>query len=141
MNRIAKVMVSGHLVGLLEEEEVAGATRFTYSVEWLSRPDAVPVSLTLPLRPESYLQKGLHPFFENLLPEGWLFDLSSKKLKISKDDAFGMLMATCGDCIGDVEIEPLGPEGDGSGLGNYGVGFIDGSGYGTSGLSSPAEET
>ena len=44
--------------------------------------------------------------FENLLPEGWLFDIASKKLKISKDDPFGMLLATCEDCVGAVEIEP-----------------------------------
>jgi serine/threonine-protein kinase HipA len=49
----------------------------------------------------------LHPFFENLLPEGWLLEVSSKTLKISKDDPFAMLLATCADCIGDVEIEPL----------------------------------
>ena len=40
--------------------------------DWLARPDAVPVSLTLPLRPEPYDSRSLHPFFENLLPEGWL---------------------------------------------------------------------
>lgn len=27
-------------------------------------------------------------------------------LKISKDDAFGLLIATCADCIGAVEILP-----------------------------------
>jgi HipA-like protein len=32
--------------------------------------------------------------------------VTSKKLKISKSDEFGLLMATCADCIGDVEIEP-----------------------------------
>ena len=67
----------------------------------------MPVSLTLPLRSEPYLSQGLHPFFENLLPEGWLLEVSTKKLKISKDDPFGLLLATCGDCIGAVEIEPL----------------------------------
>jgi len=46
-------------------------------------------------------------FFENLLPEGWLLELATKKLKISKDDAFGLLLATCADCVGAVEILPL----------------------------------
>jgi hypothetical protein len=44
------------------------------------------------------------PFFENLLPEGWLLELSTSKLKISKDDAFGLLLATCAGCIGAVEV-------------------------------------
>jgi serine/threonine-protein kinase HipA len=62
--------------------------------------------VTIPLRLEAYLTDGLHPFFENLLPEGWLLELATKKLKISKDDAFGLLLATCADCVGAVEILP-----------------------------------
>lgn len=87
-------------------EEQGERIVFTYSAEWLQRPDAVPVSLTLPLRGEPYESNGLHPFFENLLPEGWLLEVASKTLKISKGDPFGLLLATCGDCIGAVEVEP-----------------------------------
>lgn len=104
MKRIAEVRIAGQLVGLLEEFD--GRTVFSYTDEWLARSDAQPVSLTLPLRAEPYTHDGLHPFFENLLPEGWLFDVASKKLKISKDDPFGMLVATCADCVGAVEILP-----------------------------------
>lgn len=104
-NRTGKVLLSGQPVGVIEE--VGDATRFAYLPEWLERADAVPVSYTMPLRLEPYESKGLHPFFENLLPEGWLLDISSRTLKISKDDAFGLLIATCGDCIGAVEIQPL----------------------------------
>ena len=104
-NRIGRVLISGQQVGIIEEAD--DTTRFTYSPEWLARKDAVPVSLTLPLDPEPYISQGLHPFFENLLPEGWLLEVSSKKLKISKDDPFSLLLATCGDCVGAVEIEPL----------------------------------
>jgi HipA-like protein len=105
MKRIGKVKLSGQLVGTIEED--AGKTVFLYSPEWLAQPDAVPVSLTLPLRAEPYVSQGLHPFFENLLPEGWLLDVTTKKLKISKDDAFGLLLATCQDCVGAVEIEAV----------------------------------
>src|SRR5688572_11397997 len=103
--RMASVRLSGTPIGTIEEEE--GETKFTYLPEWLGRRDARPVSLTLPLREEPYFSKGLHPFFENLLPEGWLLNVTSKKLKISKSDEFGILLATCADCIGDVEIEPI----------------------------------
>ena len=96
------VRLDGRRVGVIEEHE--GGTRFTYDAAWLATPDRLPVSLTLPLRPEPYESRGLHPFFENLLPEGWLLELSTATLKISKDDAFGLLLATCGDCIGAVEI-------------------------------------
>ena len=102
--RKGKVKLSGQTVGVIEETD--GDVTFAYSLEWLRRPGAIPASLTLPLREQSYVSKGLHPFFENLLPEGWLLDVASRKLKISKDDAFGLFLATCSDCIGAVEIEP-----------------------------------
>ena len=105
MKRIGQVKLSGRPVGTIEED--GDQTVFTYSSEWLAQPDAVPVSLTLPLRDEPYVSHGLHPFFENLLPEGWLLDVTTKKLKISKNDPFGLLLATCRDCVGAVEIEPI----------------------------------
>jgi serine/threonine-protein kinase HipA len=103
--RVGRVKLAGQPVGTIEE--IGAETRFTYAADWLGRRDAVPISVTLPLREEPYISKGLHPFFENLLPEGWLLEITSKRLKISKDDPFGLLLATCADCIGAVEIEPL----------------------------------
>lgn len=96
------VSLSGERAGAVEETD--GGTRFRYEPEWLARANALPVSLTLPLRSEPYESRGLHPFFENLLPEGWLLELSTAKLKISKDDAFGLLLALCADCAGAVEV-------------------------------------
>ncbi len=110
MSRVGQVKISGEPVGIIEE--LNGEFRFTYSPEWLTLAASVPVSLTLPLREEPYISKGLHPFFENLLPEGWLLEVTSKKLKISKDDPFGLLLATCGDCVGAVEIEATEHGGD-----------------------------
>ena len=100
--RGAIVRIDGTAVGTLRES--GRQTIFQYDPLWLTTTGAEPVSLTLPLREEPYISNGLHPFFENLLPEGWLLELSTSKLKISKDDAFGLLMATCADCIGSVEI-------------------------------------
>lgn len=102
MTRRGVVSLAGERVGLLEE--TPAGSRFTYDAAWLTRPAALPISLTMPLRREPYDSRGLHPFFENLLPEGWLLELSTAKLKIAKDDAFGLLLATCADCIGAVEI-------------------------------------
>lgn len=102
MSRRGVVSLDGHRVGILEE--IAGGTRFAYDEAWLAHAEALPISLTLPLRREPYEAAGLHPFFENLLPEGWLLELSTTKLKIPKDDAFGLLLATCADCIGAVEV-------------------------------------
>lgn len=99
------VRLDGKQVGVIEE--TAEGSRFTYDATWLKAHGAAPVSLTLPLQPEPYESRGLLPFFENLLPEGWLLELSTAKLKIPKDDAFGLLLATCADCVGAVEVLPL----------------------------------
>jgi serine/threonine-protein kinase HipA len=96
------VSLDGKRVGIIEETD--RGSRFTYDRAWLRRAGALPISLTLPLRAEPYESKGLLPYFENLLPEGWLLEIATAKLKISKDDAFGLLLATCADCIGAVEI-------------------------------------
>lgn len=103
--RMGLVRLAGKPVGVIKESN--GDTEFTYTPKWLAQPNSTPISMTLPLRREPYRVKGLHPFFENLLPEGWLLEVSSKQLKISKDDPFGLLLATCGDCIGTVEVGPM----------------------------------
>jgi serine/threonine-protein kinase HipA len=103
--RTAKVSLNGRVAGKLEELP-GGATRFTYGNPWLRGSGAVPISLTLPLREKPYESEGLHPFFENLLPEGWLLEVSARKLKLPKTDAFGLLLAMGSDCVGAVEIVP-----------------------------------
>jgi|SRR5690606_4410180 len=107
--RRAIVRIDGQPVGTLTE--AGRSVTFRYNPEWLATPGAMPVSLTLPLTSEPYVTDGLHPFFENLLPEGWLLELATTKLKLSKDDPFGLLMATCADCVGDVEIVPAEEQG------------------------------
>ncbi len=108
MGRQARVQLDGELVGHLEE--TADGYVFAYAAAWVARADARPVSLTLPVRLAPYRSPRLHTAFANLLPEGWLLDLSVAKLKISADDVFGLLLAVCRDCVGAVEIVPLGGE-------------------------------
>jgi serine/threonine-protein kinase HipA len=107
--RCGIVSLAGRRVGILEETE--HGSRFTYDPGWLKEEGALPISLTMPLRSEPYDSKGLHPYFENLLPEGWLLEIATARLKIPKDDAFGLLLATCADCVGAVEIRPENGEG------------------------------
>ncbi len=103
--RRARVSLDGVRVGFLTEG-ADGEVTFAYAPDWLAQTHARPVSLTLPLTAEPYVTRGLHPFFLNLLPEGRLLQLSVSALKVSKDDAFGLLTALCADCIGDVEVHP-----------------------------------
>lgn len=96
------VYIQTHYAGTIAETENGYA--FAYDKEYLKRPNAVPASLTLPLRPEAYESTIFFPFFDGLLPEGWLLDLVSKNWKINRSDRFGLLLSACRDCIGDVCI-------------------------------------
>ena len=102
--RKGRVYFDTDLAGWLEETD--RGVSFSYDADWLANPHAQPVSLTLPLRAEPFTDKGVHPFFLGLLPEGWLLEISLSKLKLSKDDLFGLVLALCRDCVGAVWIEP-----------------------------------
>ncbi|MBP5751348.1 MAG: HipA N-terminal domain-containing protein [Treponema sp.] len=65
----------------------------------------MPVSLTLPLREEVYVSNTLFPFFDGLIPEGWLLDVVERNWKLDGRDRFGLMLVACRDCIGDVRIE------------------------------------
>ncbi len=101
--RKAYVYVNEQLAGVLSETEVGYS--FQYSLDYIKDVDATPVSLTLPLNPNEYTSKILFPFFDGLIPEGWLLSVVSKNWKIDLNDRFGLLLAACKDPIGNVKIE------------------------------------
>ncbi|MBQ2435662.1 MAG: HipA N-terminal domain-containing protein [Bacteroidaceae bacterium] len=106
----AVVWCRGRRAGTLIEDE--NGYTFVYDADYLSLADAEAVSLTLPLSQESYHDKVLFPFFDGLIPEGWLLDIAGKNWKIDVRDRMSLLLACCKDCIGAVGIEPLIKEGE-----------------------------
>ena len=96
------VYIQNNYAGILSETEEG--YRFAYNKEYLKRDDAVAVSLTLPIAEIPYDSTILFPFFDGLIPEGWLLGVVSRNWKISQNDRFGLLLAVCKDCIGDVCI-------------------------------------
>ena len=102
-NRIAYVYVNDNYAGLLKETDYGYS--FTYDLGYLSQNDASAISLTMPLTDNEYQSKTLFPFFDGLIPEGWLLDVISKNWKIDKNDRFGLLLIACKDCIGNVSIK------------------------------------
>lgn len=102
MARTGRVFMNQHFAGVLREDE--DGFSFTYDGEYLRRSDAMAVSLSLPLRDESYRDRGLFPFFDGLIPEGWLLDIAEKTWKLDARDRMGLLLACCEDCIGAVSV-------------------------------------
>ncbi len=100
--RTAYVYVREDYAGTLSETD--DGYEFRYDPDYLSNPDAPPVSLTLPRQEQPFLSKTLFAFFDGLIPEGWLLDLVSRNWKIDQRDRFGLLLVACRDCIGAVSI-------------------------------------
>ncbi|MBF0103856.1 MAG: HipA N-terminal domain-containing protein [Deltaproteobacteria bacterium] len=100
----AKVFFVNKLAGHLTKTEQGFS--FVYDPTYLQQAHALPISLSLPLQTQPFTSKDLHPFFANLIPEGWLFDLNAQALKIDMEDEFEMLLSTGKDCIGAVTVIP-----------------------------------
>ena len=79
---------------------------FAYDKDYLASPDSRPVSLTLPLQEQPWQSKTLFPFFDGLIPEGWLLNIAVNNWKINPKDRFGLLLTMCRDCIGCVSVLP-----------------------------------
>ncbi len=98
----AKVIMHKNLAGIITENE--DGFHFKYDPQYLALEESEAISLTLPLQEESYSSKILFPFFDGLIPEGWLLDIAAKNWKINTRDRMSVLLATCHDCIGAVSI-------------------------------------
>jgi serine/threonine-protein kinase HipA len=100
--RKAKVFYQDRWAGTLTEEE---GYHFQYEKDYLD-VGGESVSLTLPLRQEPYYSSFLFPFFDGLIPEGWILDIVEKNWKVNEKDRMGILLVACKDCIGAVSIVP-----------------------------------
>lgn len=103
-----KVFLRDRQVGVLTESDT-GYT-FAYDAAYLADPAAEAVSLTLPLAQEPYESAVLFPFFDGLIPEGWLLGIAENNWKIDRRDRMALLLACCRDCIGAVSVEPISEE-------------------------------
>ena len=61
----------------------------------------------MPVVKSPYRSKRLFPFFDGLIPEGWLLNIAVTNWKLKPNDRFGMLITLCTDCIGCVSIIAL----------------------------------
>jgi len=103
--RKAAITIEDQLAGWLTQD--AQGYLFVYDQAYATRPNARPVSLTLPLREAPYRSNVLFPFFDGLIPEGWLLDIAQKNWKLNPTDRMGLLLACCKDCIGAVSVEEV----------------------------------
>lgn len=103
--RKAEVFLYERRAGLLTEDEMG--YHFQYYPEYLESENAVPVSLLLPLQSNEFTDKTLFPFFDGLIPEGWVLQIAQESWKLDARDRMGLLLACCRDCIGAASIREV----------------------------------
>ena len=85
---------------------------FQYDANYVKEHPDEYIVFSMPVTGKPYVDKRLFPFFEGLIPEGWLLDIASMNWKISSNDRMGLLLACCQNCIGAVSVVPI-PDEDG----------------------------
>src|SRR5262245_34146840 len=105
-DRSLDVWLQGEYVGRLDQG--AGRLVFTYDAGWLGGANAVPLSASLPLRPEPFDDRAARPFFAGLLPEQEKRDQVARAVGVSARNDFALLDAIGGECAGAVTFTHVG---------------------------------
>ena len=103
--RRGKVFFKNIFAGIIFQDD--DGYGFEYDRNYLVSENAEHVSFTLPLTEKPYRAKTMIPFFDGLIPEGWLLAVAEKNWKLNPGDRMGLLLSVCRDCIGAVHIEPF----------------------------------
>ncbi|KPQ02750.1 MAG: serine/threonine-protein kinase HipA [Idiomarinaceae bacterium HL-53] len=106
--RQLNVFINNAHIGVLSENN--GLWQFQYEPSWLKQKNAFPLTPYLPLQEDTHIDTGttrpVQWFFDNLLPEEQARALLVKDIKVSKEDAFGILEAIGAESAGSVTLLP-----------------------------------
>jgi serine/threonine-protein kinase HipA len=98
-----KVYYNNIYAGELRQEP-GGRCLFTYENTYLIAKQPA-IALTLPRQSAPHAcEQGLHPFFDNLVAEGWLRNAQARAMKTDPGNRFALLLAFGDDCAGAVSI-------------------------------------
>ncbi|WP_026808423.1 HipA N-terminal domain-containing protein [Arenibacter latericius] len=104
--RKAKIFYDTLLAGELIETD-DGDYIFQYEAEYTNKHQDQFLTFSMPVRSAPYKDNRLFPFFEGLIPEGWLLNIATKNWKLNPNDRMGLLLACCQNCIGAVSVKPI----------------------------------
>lgn len=78
---------------------------FSMREKWLEWDNAIPVSLSLPLREDGYIGAPVIAVFENLLPDNKAIrDRLAARVKAPGSDAYSLLSKIGHDCVGALQF-------------------------------------
>ncbi len=93
-----------------ELSRINGQLTFKYAPAWLVQSTATPLSHSLPLRTQPFVDGPVKSFFAGLLPEGQLRQMISQQLQVSAQNEFALLDQIGGECAGAVSLRKGGNE-------------------------------
>lgn len=86
------------------QEEPGGRVVFTYDASYVQEKHPQ-IAHTLPLRAEPFQsERGLPPFFDNLVAEGWFRNAQAKALGVDPSNRFSLLLGFGYDLAGAVSV-------------------------------------
>ncbi len=104
--RRLNVFLNSRFVGLLTRE-TSGAIEFRYERDWLGWPNALPLSLSVPLREERYIGASVSNVFDNLLADNAALRRQiAERVGAAGVDAYSLLEALGRDCVGALQFLP-----------------------------------
>jgi serine/threonine-protein kinase HipA len=107
MAKILDVYLHRELVGHLIQND-GGQMVFDYAASWLQKPEATPLSHSLPLREKRFTRKECRGYFAGVLPEESKRAIIARNLGISERNDYSMLERIGGECAGAVTFLPAG---------------------------------
>ena len=108
-DRILEVYFQDLHAGRLEQK-VSGALSFRYAETYITRENAVPVSVSLPLQSDPFTDDRVKAYFSGLLPDATVRERLANCLGLSEKNAFALLEAIGGECAGALSFRPPGEQ-------------------------------
>ena len=104
------VSLNGIKVGTLSKDK-NGGLHFSYTQQWMRRPGARPISLSLPITKQKYSGDVVYNFFDNLLPDSPnIRNKIQARFNVGSGHAFDLLAAIGNDCVGAIQLSSKPPE-------------------------------
>lgn len=98
------VMIENEWVGTLIPQGTHAFT-FIYSDEWLVKPDACPLSLSMPLQEAPHKESYVYAFFDNLLPDNMAVrQRIQRQFSLPSAHCFDVLSCVGSDCVGALQL-------------------------------------
>lgn len=98
-----KVYYQEVFVGRLQEDP-GGRVTFVYDATYLDSGQSA-IAHTLPLQVQPHIsEQGLHPFFDNLVAEGWLQRAQARAMGVDSRNRFALLLGFGFDLAGAVSV-------------------------------------